>query len=359
MGQETKIEWTDHTFNHIRGCTKVSAGCTHCYADALSKRNPGTLGIWGKNGTREIASESMWAQPLKWNAAAQAAGERHRVFCASLADMFEGRDTMPESAWEAVEAARVRLFDLIRATPQLDWLLLTKRPENILPMLSAMRRIAVDYAAGRREGNNFAASHKFNPEQMGFMGGFCNAWLNGSPPHNVWIGTSIENQAAADERIPHLLKVPAVVRFLSMEPLLGPVDLTLGLEEFNAYDPMLNRKPSPIHWVIVGGESGNGARPCEVESVHSLVQQCRAAGVSSFVKQLGAHPQLDYYCEDDSIREWAFNERHSLVGWDESDGQPPTGTKIEIHLRDRKGGDIEVFPEDLRVREFPKVAVAA
>lgn len=110
MAENSKIQWTHHTFNPWRGCTKVSEGCKHCYAETMSKRNLKVLGQWGPNGTRVVASESMWREPMKWDAAAKAAGERHRVFCASLADVFEGRDTMPESSWEAVEAARVRLW---------------------------------------------------------------------------------------------------------------------------------------------------------------------------------------------------------------------------------------------------------
>lgn len=123
MAENSKIEWTNHTFNPWRGCQKVSPGCQHCYAETLSKRNPAVLGEWGPNGKRVIASEAHWRLPLKWNKAAKLAGERHRVFCASLADVFEDR---PE-----LVAPRVRLFHLISETPNLDWLLLTKRPENI------------------------------------------------------------------------------------------------------------------------------------------------------------------------------------------------------------------------------------
>lgn len=249
MGAESKIEWTHHTFNPWRGCTKVSAGCKNCYAETMSGRNPAVLGVWGPRGTRVVAAESYWRQPLKWNAAAAAAGERHRVFCASLADVFEGPETMPESEWPKVVAARARLFDLISDTPNLDWLLLTKRPQNIMQML-------ID--AGR-----------------GFQ----------DLPPWVWIGTSVEDQAAADERIPHLLRVPARVRFLSCEPLLGPVDLAPWLW-FGVADPA----PSgDIHWVIVGGESGAGARPMHPEWARSLRDQCQAAGVSYFFKQWGAY----------------------------------------------------------------------
>ena len=236
MAENSKIEWTHHTFNPWRGCTKVSAGCKHCYAETMSKRNPGTLGVWGKRGSRPVAVESYWKQPIKWNKDAKTAGERRRVFCASLADVFEGRDSMPESAWQAVSGARIRLFNLIDATPDLDWLLLTKRPENILEMLG-------DWGV--------------------------------NTPANLWIGTSVENQEEADRRIPLLLTVPAKVRFLSCEPLLGPVDLRSYLHG--------------IQWVIVGGESGAGedTRPMDPEWAQSLRDQCQFEQVAFHFKQWG------------------------------------------------------------------------
>jgi protein gp37 len=293
MAENSKIQWTDHTFNPWRGCTKVSAGCKNCYAETMSGRNPGTLGVWGPKGTRVVASESYWRQPLKWNREAKAAGERRRVFCASLADVFEGWDTMPAASHDAVMAARKRLGKLINDTPYLDWLLLTKRPENVLALAADM-------------------------------------WVrfvrDAPLPVNVWIGTSVENQETADKRIPELLKVPAAVRFLSCEPLLGPIDFFHGPKDWGLL--------TGIHWVIVGGESGPGARPCDVNWIRSIVGQCRAAGVEVFVKQLGAQPH------------------------DTSDGsdRPNAGTLID--LNDRKGGDLAEFPPDLRVREFPTPASA-
>lgn len=270
MGANSNIEWTHHTFNPWRGCTKVSPGCKHCYADTLSKRNPGTLGIWGKQGTRVVAVESYWRQPLAWNKTAALAGERARVFCASLADVFEGPETMPAASWQAVTAARLRLFGLIEQTPWLDWLLLTKRPEHIMGMVP-MR------------------------------------WIDGLPD-NVWIGTSVEDQERADERIPALLQVPARVRFLSCEPLLGPVDLggvrlgrgydapPVGKE---SYDPLgniyegneligISFEPG-IHWVIAGGESGGNARPMHPAWAQSLRDQCETAGVAFHFKQWGEY----------------------------------------------------------------------
>jgi protein gp37 len=274
MAENSKIEWTHHTFNPWRGCTKVSQGCKHCYAETMSGRNPGTLGVWGPQGTRVVAAEGYWKQPLKWDKAAAAAGERHRVFCASLADVFEGPETMPAEAWPAVEAARLRLFNLILQTPNLDWLLLTKRPQNIRNMVPG------DWLLP-------PGSLKVLPYPCGF-------------PPNIWIGTSVEDQAAADERIPHLLRVPARVRFLSCEPLLGPVDLSAALtpQWYSVEVPaprgigfpetvQAARLRPRIDWVIAGGESGANARPMHPAWARSLRDQCQAAGVAYFFKQWG------------------------------------------------------------------------
>jgi protein gp37 len=261
MAQNSNIEWTHHTFNPWRGCTKVSQGCKHCYAETLSKRNPAALGQWGPKGQRVIAAESYWQQPLKWDKAAKAAGERHRVFCASMADVFEGPESMPAESWPLVEAARARLFALIEATPNLDWLLLTKRPQHILPTL---KRIRHHWAISERE------------------------WP-GLRTGNVWLGTSVEDQATADERIPHLLSIPAKVRFLSMEPLLGPVDLTRIPVDGGDVCALRGAQPAyrPINWVIVGGESGANARPMHPQWVRDLRDQCEGAGVPFFFKQWG------------------------------------------------------------------------
>lgn len=284
---ETTIEWTHYTFNPVRGCRKISDGCKHCYASIMSKRNPGVLGEWGPNAPRVHAAESYWRGPIKWNRAAEAAGERRRVFCASLADIFEGEPL--EGGKEGGMGPRAdylpaleRLFALIRATPHLDWLLLTKRPWN--------------------------------------MEAYVALELNHDWPENAWAGTSVENQAAADERIPHLLRVPAPVRFLSMEPLLGPVDL--DMVHASCGDPLNptycpghfqplrghfaaatgvpeedHRNSMPmderIHWLIIGGESGPKARPMHPEWARSLIRQGQEAGAAVHFKQHGEHAPLD------------------------------------------------------------------
>ena len=239
MTERSKIEWCDSTFNPWIGCAKVSAGCEHCYAE----RSMGTwLGRarWGTGGTRARTSEAYWRQPIRWDREAAEAGLRRRVFCASLADVFEDR---PE-----LEPWRVDLWRLIDHTPNLDWMLLTKRPENIPGML----------------------------------------------PHffpNLWLGTSVEDQATADERIPHLLLCPAAVRFVSYEPALGEVDFGLMHRADEACGMERGSAPGYVRdfvgWIIAGGESGPQARPAHPDWFRSVRDQCAAAGVPFFFKQWG------------------------------------------------------------------------
>jgi protein gp37 len=253
MAEHSKIEWTDHTFNPWIGCTKVSDGCKHCYAEELMDRRYGKV-QWGPQGKRIRTSDELWRKPVKWNkdiwaecpschwrgsrikptnihlcplCMSELQDTRQRVFCASLADVFEDRDEL--IAW------REDLFKLIESTPNLDWLLLTKRPENIEPMMP---------------GPWFA---KF--------------------PQNIWMGTTVENQKMANERILILVNIPAVVRFLSVEPLLENVDLHLRKEYVN--------------WVICGGESGKDARPMLPAWARSVRDQCREIDVPFFFKQWG------------------------------------------------------------------------
>ena len=242
MAENSKIEWTDHTFNPWTGCTKVSPACDHCYAESWAKR-AGKPELW--QGERRRTTQSYWQQPIKWNRAAEAAGRRDRVFCASLADVFDNQ--VPER-W------RDDLWHRIEQTPHLDWLLLTKRPQNIAKMLP-----------GERIGTK--------------------AWGDGWP--NVWLGTTVENQEEAHRRIPHLLAARARVRFLSCEPLLGPLDLT---RPWTGPGSVLAEETRPwladLDWVIAGGESGPGARPMEEAWAESLRDQCRTAGVAFFMKQM-------------------------------------------------------------------------
>jgi protein gp37 len=303
MSKKTKIEWCDHTFNPVRGCTKVSPGCEHCYAAREAVRFPGMRGIWGNAGTRIAAVPDAWKEPRRWDRRSVESW-RPRVFCASLADVFEDwkgdlrfpAEFSPQgwvtARWDGsqmvrelddaaereglaratMDNLRTELFRLIEETPGLDWLLLTKRPQNVMRMV---------------------------PE-----------FWRGCFPANVWMGTTVEDQARADERIPELLRIPARVRFLSCEPLLGPVDLNSNLggtrwmggqrgctgmhrgkgapdcprELHHHHDERCKRG---IEWVICGGESGPHARPMHPEWARSLRDQCYGNSVPFFFKQWG------------------------------------------------------------------------
>jgi len=287
--KNSAIEWCHHTFNPWSGCTKVSPGCAHCYAETLAKRAPKTLGGWGPGAPRRRTSDDYWRQPLRWDREAAAAlrrletciaelfaGDekraladgyikpaRPRVFCASLADWLD--DEVPLE-WLAY------LLDLIQRTPNLDWLLLTKRPQNWQSRL----RAAVTEAALMRSVALMDMLH---------------AWFAGSAPANVWVGTTVEDQTRADERIPHLLSIPARVRFLSCEPLLGPVDLRRAGALWSDMNGEIRREyqqpAQHVDWVICGGESGPKARPMHPDWARSLRDQCAAAGVPFFFKQWG------------------------------------------------------------------------
>jgi protein gp37 len=224
MGENSKIEWTTHTFNPWWGCVKVSEACKHCYAEAWAKR----VGqkVWGPSSDRRLFGDEHWRQPLRWNLAATGAAVRPRVFCASMADVFEDRDDL--------DPLRRRLWALIEATPNLDWLLLTKRPQNVAT-----------------------------------KAGWGRGW-----PSNVWLGTTVELQKRALEALPYLEPIPAKVRFISAEPLLGPLDLRQWLG-------------STLDWVITGGESGPHARPASPTWFRDLHMQCMEANVPFHFKQWG------------------------------------------------------------------------
>ncbi len=219
MGENSAIAWTDHTFNPWVGCTKVSPACDNCYAESWSKRS-GQVN-WGHGQPRRRTTEANWSKPIKWNRQAETEGIRRRVFCASLADVF---DAEVDPMW------RENLFNLIDITPALDWLLLTKRP-----------KVAAEY---------------FDGDVV---------------PPNVWVGTTVENQKMADTRIPHLMSINAQVRFLSMEPLLEPVELKVGILP---------------DWIIVGGESGANARPMNADWARRLRDLCAHFDVPFFFKQM-------------------------------------------------------------------------
>lgn len=337
----SKIEWTEKTWNPVVGCTPVSSGCLNCYAATMARRlegmgvaeyQPRRLDRDGRNvtGLPGLQDESdrtvriaevkggravftgdvrtvpdRLPDPLHWRKPAL-------IFVNSMSDLFH--ESVP---FEFID----RVFAVMALCPQHTFQVLTKRPERMAEYLTSMD--------GRDMMRLGAASAAMDTGRQ--FDTLAYRW----PLPNVWLGTSVENQATADERIPHLLRCPAAVRFLSCEPLLGAVDLGLrsclmgnrgGLINV---DGQIGRLPG-IDWVIVGGESGPHARPCDVAWVRSVVGQCRAAGVPCFVKQLGARP---YHVED--------------------------GEKLAIMLKSRKGGvpeEWEGYPETdgLNVREWPK-----
>lgn len=259
MASDSKIEWTDHTFNGWWGCQKVHAGCANCYAEATDHRWGGDH--WGpKQPRRFILGE--WSKPARWQREAAEAGVMRRVFASSMCDVFEDYDgpmidVHGNRVDHTLDSCRASIFEMIEQTPNLIWLLLTKRPENVTRMVP---------------------------------GPWLDVW-----PSNVMTGTSPCDQHTADKCIPALLKVPGK-RFLSMEPLLGAVDLRLYCIDGIAVDPLCDdcgdrhdgRCEPGIHWVIVGGESGGGARPMHPDWVRSIRDQCAAAGVPFFFKQWGA-----------------------------------------------------------------------
>lgn len=333
MSDQTKIEWATHTFNPWIGCTKVSPGCAHCYAEVSTPARvlrKGEKETWGKGAQRQRTSVATWRNPVKWNRQPwQVTGFnefRPRVF-PSLCDWLD--DEVPIE-WLA------DFLKLIHDTPNLDWLLLTKRPENFGSRIS---KVWDGVSPGNDSAEGAVLAYEWHQEQRA--------------PSNVWLGVSVEDQLRADERIPELLKIPAAVRFLSVEPLLGPVDLqkarTLACGNKGTCFPQDGRRLvidsteggmavecicsrlNHIHWVIIGGESGTGARPCNVEWIRDLVRQCKAAGVPCFVKQLGSNARAD----------------------DTKEFGSTTSGFCRLELKHPKGGDPSEWPEDLRVREFP------
>jgi len=287
----TKIQWTDHTFNPWVGCTKVSDLCRFCYAEVNTftrKERARGRELWGPTAARHRTSQKLWDDVYKWDEAARVEGRRHKVFCASLADVAEDRpDLVP---W------RADLCDLIVDTPNLWWQLLTKRPQNLARL--------------------------FKREALA----------------RSWVGYS----GADPEGIRALLEaVPETgLRFLSLEPLLEPVDVRPFLRTVVMETQMAEYVAPGIDWVIVGGESGRHARPCDLEWIREVVGHCRTAGAPVFVKQLGARP----YDHSDMCR-----------------GCPGCGTRecgaaYDLQLDHEKGGDPEEWPEWLRVREFPRCA---
>lgn len=395
MSANTKIQWTDHTFNPWMGCTKISPGCAHCYAEARDKRHLiEPVDHWGKGIPRLRTSAANWKLPMKWNKSAgksrvfdgevfeeggstetvgkpssfrivgysvtpgmrvhftredweSAPRPRPRVFCASLADWLD--DEVPIE-WLA------DLLQVIHATPNLDWQLLTKRPGNWSDRISAAmghldsktRRPTAEEEDSILAQVGKVSVERFEsivaPFKRSDVALWLGRWLGGKAPENIWLGTTCEDQTRADQRIPELLQTPARVRFLSVEPMLEAVDLSdCGCG--GAFRIPSCKETGPcgqgVDWIIVGGESGTGARECNIDHIIELVWQCQDAGVPVFVKQLGALPST---------------RNSTLYHW-------PAGTKFEgtqgdakewLCLKDKKGGDLAEFPTALQFRQFPR-----
>jgi protein gp37 len=250
--ENTKVAWSHNTHNEWIGCTKCSPGCLNCYAARRGVRFP-AQGQWGKGKPRGRTSLRNRNKPYAWDRKAAASGEKIKVFCSSLSDVFDDDDASPMDEW------RAELFEKIEKTPNLYWLLLTKRPQNVMSMVPA-------------------------------------GWASCLPKH-VWIGTTAEDQKRLDERAPILAEIPATVRFLSCEPLLGPLDLTRWLYRNDSVDGSPVADPK-INWVITGGESGPGFREIDIDWVKKIRDQCVGANVPFFFKQGSglkpeAEPELD------------------------------------------------------------------
>lgn len=273
MGKDSKISWTHSTFNPWWGCLEVSPACDNCYAREVAARF--SPGLWGKDAPRRFFGDKHWNEPLKWNATAKKAGQRHRVFCASMADICEDRRDL--------DPHRERLWKLIEATPDLDWMLLTKRPENYRTMLPSR-------------------------------------WIIGEKPErpNVWLGTTAENQRRADERIPHLVSVPAAVYWISAEPLLGPIDFRGHWSREVETGQLSSAFVHGINWVIVGGESGDAPRRMDPQWARDIRKQCQENGAAFHFKQKGRVLSAEMGCKN------------------------------------KEGKEMSEWPEEFRVQDFPK-----
>lgn len=361
MAQKTNIEWAEFSWNFLRGCRRVSEGCTNCYAERQAIRHAGPGGSYeglakstpkGPRWTGDVSfHENILLEPLKRK-------KPTRYFVNSMSDLFYEKVTD-----EMLDKA----FAVMALCPQHTFQCLTKRPERMMEYFARKEKLWLDM------GITEAVRHI-----DALQSGICHNgkllphlrenwyWDQGdliyegkTPLPNVHLGVSVEDQKTADERIPLLLQTPAAVRWVSAEPLIGPVNLAQMPVAYGVWFNCLtgayriddgrevvdNGKPvrdNRIDWIIAGGESGPGARPCDIAWIRSIVEQCKAAGVPVFVKQVGAKPyeQAD---NGPAVRSWGDATIQA------------NGDFIQIHLNDKKGGDITEWPEDLRVREFPTI----
>jgi protein gp37 len=356
MGEKSSIEWTDASWTPIRAidlktgkigwyCEHSTTGCINCYSESMNKRL-GT-GLPFKPGHRDhvniFLDEKMLFAPLRWK-------KPRMIFVCSMTDLFA--DFVPDE-WI------VKFFAVMALCPQHTFQVLTKRAERMRQWFSDIERSDQVGLAMLTIVDHIPHGHRRVP------------W----PLPNVWLGVSTERQQEADERIPHLLQTPAAVRFISAEPLLDhialhalnlatdhPSDALRGMRAEPDTDPFSpksyrNVPTAKLDLVIVGGESGPNARACWTSDVRDIVKWCTATGVAVFVKQMGGNVQdrNDAGFEGCGPTEWPLADQGQIDfepnGYvDEAQGSP-----CRIRLKDRKGGDINEWPEDLRVREMPKV----
>lgn len=360
MSDKSSIEWTDATWNPTRGCTKIAQGCKNCYAETFAERFRGVPGHPYEQGFDPRLAPDQLTLPLKWK-------KPRRIFVDSMSDLFH--ETFP---FEYIAT----VFGVMAACPQHTFQVLTKRPERAAKFFrdrlglqsceetvaeEAMRRADVVWDARGADEWRYPALHGASVANR-------RAWP-GWPLPNVWIGTSIAEQKDADKNIPYLLQIPAAVRFLSVEPLIGPVSFRWTPYAHEArgesYRDYLERNGSvnqyealrQVQWVIVGGESGHGARPCNVSWIRSLVEQCQSADVPVFVKQLGSHviDRNDAGFDGEEPTHWpnavADQVQHDPNGYREE----YQGAPVRVRLS-KKGGDWNEWPDDLRIRQYPEVA---
>jgi protein gp37 len=353
MSAKTSIEWTDRSWNPVRGCSVVSAGCKNCYAMKVAARfsGPGLAyeelalrspARW--TGKVRLVADDLDA-PLRWSKA-------QRIFVNSMSDLFhEGlSDEQIDRVFAVMLVAQsgghhCRRSSLSHDHDSGDCSGPTFAPHTFQVLTKRAGRMRAYLSAPRREDRVRDALHtlgwSFSDEVAGSV-----PW----PIPNVWLGVSVEDQRAADERIPLLLQTPAALRFLSVEPLLGPVDFEEVPMEDRCYGVLGSGGGLPgIDWVIVGGESGPGARPCSTYWIRDIVAECAAARVPCFVKQLGSRPLERNDCITDR---WPGADVEDLIG-DDSYEPRYQGELVTLRLRDRKGGDPAEWPDCLRVRAFP------
>lgn len=321
MSNESKIEWTDATWNPVRGCTKISPGCKNCYAETFAERWRGVPGHPYEQGfDLRIVPEKL-EEPLRWK-------KPRRVFVNSMSDLFQ--DGVPFEFVEVVLGIGLWSPHTLQ--------ILTKRADRMEQFFSQTSPQRCCDAA--TDWVNDSDNQRLMPKE----------WTepsDWSEAERIWLGVSVENQQYADERIPLLLQTAAAKRFISYEPALGPIDLTNVKIPVGSMDALTGRHlgedgycVESLDWVIVGGESGPGARPFDIQWARDVVQQCTAAGIACFVKQLGSKP----------IRPWRQDEdTESLL----CEGEDESKVTLEMVLKSRKGGDMAEWPEDLRVRQFP------